>query len=274
MKTIGFIDYYLSEWHANNYPIWIKDLGEDFQIRYAWAEEYVSPVDGRNTDEWCRDFGAEKCDTIDELCQKSDYIVILAPSNPEKHLAYAKAALPYKKRTYIDKTFAPDFETTQTIFNMSNTEFFSTSALRYATELSGLEQSRAVITTGGGSNFDEYIVHQIEMAVKTIQEKPTAVRMQIQGSQIISSVQFENGKSAQMLYAPTYPFTINADTKNGESVYRQIQSDIFPALMADILHFFKTGEISFDPAQTLDVMKIRGALIECKAQPDEWRQIK
>ena len=25
MKTIGFIDYYLSEWHANNYPDWIKN---------------------------------------------------------------------------------------------------------------------------------------------------------------------------------------------------------------------------------------------------------
>ena len=24
MKTIGFIDYYLDEWHANNYPAWIR----------------------------------------------------------------------------------------------------------------------------------------------------------------------------------------------------------------------------------------------------------
>lgn len=28
MKKIGFIDYYLSEWHANNYPIWIKEICE------------------------------------------------------------------------------------------------------------------------------------------------------------------------------------------------------------------------------------------------------
>ena len=25
MKKIGFIDYYLDEWHANNYPQFIKD---------------------------------------------------------------------------------------------------------------------------------------------------------------------------------------------------------------------------------------------------------
>lgn len=39
MKTIGFIDYYLSEWHANNYPAWIRQasesLGLDLAVRYA-----------------------------------------------------------------------------------------------------------------------------------------------------------------------------------------------------------------------------------------------
>ena len=24
MQTIGFIDYFLDEWHANNYPEWIN----------------------------------------------------------------------------------------------------------------------------------------------------------------------------------------------------------------------------------------------------------
>ena len=84
MKTIGFIDYYISEWHANNYPAWIKEasekMGEDFVVKYAWAEEYVSPVDGKNTDEWCKKFGVEKCETIEDLCEKADYILILAPS--------------------------------------------------------------------------------------------------------------------------------------------------------------------------------------------------
>ena len=33
MKTIGFVDYYISEWHANNYPVWIKKICEE--IRYS-----------------------------------------------------------------------------------------------------------------------------------------------------------------------------------------------------------------------------------------------
>ncbi len=55
MKKIGFIDYYLSEWHANNYPNWIKTanekLGTDFEVAYAWAELDKSPLDGVTTDE-------------------------------------------------------------------------------------------------------------------------------------------------------------------------------------------------------------------------------
>ena len=29
MKKIGFVDYYLSEWHANNYPAWIERIAAE-----------------------------------------------------------------------------------------------------------------------------------------------------------------------------------------------------------------------------------------------------
>ena len=81
-KKIGFVDLYISEWHANNYPAWIKDaakkLSLSYDVAYAYAEQDDSPFDGRSTAQWCRDFSAEQCKTIDELCEKSDVIIILA----------------------------------------------------------------------------------------------------------------------------------------------------------------------------------------------------
>ena len=126
MKTIGFVDFYLSEWHANNYPAWIKQanekLGLDYKVAYAWAEQDLSPVYGKTTEEWCSEYGVEQCDTLKGLCEKSDVILVLAPSNPEKHLGYAEEVLKYGKNTYIDKTFAPDFKTAGKIFAIAINE--------------------------------------------------------------------------------------------------------------------------------------------------------
>ena len=137
MKKIGFVDYYISEWHANNYPAWIANacqkLGADYEVAYAWAELDVSPKYGETTAQWCEQKGVIQCNTLAELCEKSDVIVILAPTDPQTHLKYATEVLKYGKRTYIDKTFAPDLATAQQIFALGkkyNTPFFTSSARR------------------------------------------------------------------------------------------------------------------------------------------------
>ena len=276
MKTIGFVDYYISEWHANNYPQWIKDVcaesGRNFEVKYVWAEKYISPVDGRNTDEWCAEYGCEKCETLAELCQKCDYIMVLSPSNPEKHLKYAEEVLKYGKNTYIDKTFAPDFETAKMIFDIAQkygTRFFSTSALRYADELEDLKSENAIIL-GSGGNIEEYIIHQIEMAVTVTGEKPMSLKLEQQGEQYICHIAFENKKRAVLIYGEQIPYAICAEDENGNSVYRTIESSFFKNMISDILRFFENGEYSFDIAQTLDVMKIRTGVIEALGKNEEW----
>ena len=39
MKKVGFIDYYLDEWHANNYPNWLKEYsGGRYEVSFAYGE--------------------------------------------------------------------------------------------------------------------------------------------------------------------------------------------------------------------------------------------
>lgn len=277
MKTIGFVDFYISEWHANNYPVWIREIceetGQEFCVKYAWAEQDISPVDGRNTSQWCKEFGAEQCKSLAELCEKSDYILVLAPSNPEKHLEYAREVLKYHKHTYIDKTFAPDYAQAKAIFDIAaenGTLFFSSSALRYAAELDEFKDCKAVITTGGGRDVDEYIIHQIEMIQKVIDENPVAVKVENQGSQYICRILFENDKQASMIFAAGLSFGMCAENADGSSVQKNMESDFFKNLLKDILRFFETGVVSFDVKQTLAVMKIREAVIKGKEKPGEW----
>ena len=280
MKKIGFIDYYLSEWHANNYPNWIKKanekLGTDFEVAYAWAELDKSPLDGITTDEWCKTFGAKKCDTIEELCEKSDYIIILAPSDPDTHLRYAEAALPFGKRTYIDKTFAPDYATAKKIFELGekyNAPFFSTSALRYAEEFSELSGISNAIITGGGGNFHEYMIHPIEIFVSLFKDKVKKVRVESMGTHRLCKLVTEQGYEAAINYSPAYIYTVTAQMSEGIFCKKDATADFFVNLTEKIIGFFNTGKLPFDSAETLEVMKLRDALLEAEKNDGVWMEI-
>lgn len=273
MKKIGFVDYYISEWHANNYPAWMEricaEMGVEYKVAYAWAELDTSPIDGVSTAEWCEKFGAEKCATIDELCEKSDVIVILAPSNPETHLRYAEAVLKYGKRTYIDKTFAPDAAVGEAIFALAEkygTPFFSTSTLRYATELDATDAPDSILVTGGGSNLPEYFIHLGEMVVKKM-GAVRSVKATKNGTQWIIQAGTESGKDAAMIYGAAMPYGVYM-AKDGKEVWKSIRSPFFDGLIADMLSFFETGKTSFDTKETLEVMKLRDAVLKAVEMPD------
>lgn len=280
MKKIGFVDYYISEWHANNYPDWIKmankKLGTDFVLSYAWAQKDVSPNDNVTTDEWCEKYGVKKCNTIEELCEKSDYILILAPSNPETHLEYAKAVLPFGKPTYIDKTFAPDYDTAKRIFQIAkqyHTPFFSTSALRFANELDTFKGLKNAIITGGGGNFHEYMIHPIEMFVTMFSDKVTSVKVETMGASRICYLKTLNGFESSIIYSPQLSFSVAAQMSDSDLSKKEITSDFFVNLLEKMMAFFKTNKEPFNPAETLEVMRIRDALISAEKSNGVWLEI-
>ncbi len=271
MKKIGFIDYYIDEWHANNYPAWIEKAcaqkGLDYKVSYCFAELDVSLKYGGTTDEWCEKFGVEKCESIDELCEKSDVIIILAPSNPETHLRYAEAALKYGKPTYIDKTFAPSLNVAEKIFELAseyNTPFFSTSALRYATELDVVGAPKQMMVMGGGSNLPEYSVHLCEMIIKKMGGDVKAVSAIQNGTQWMIKADFGDGRSATAIYGAKLPYGIYFSSDEGEK-WIPVTSSFFDGLISDILDFFESGKPSFDINETLEVMRLRDKVIAATA---------
>lgn len=276
MKTIGLVDYFIDEWHSNNYIVWIKELcekhGYEFEVKYAWAE--ADTYDGKlSTDEWCAEKGIEKCNTIEELCEKSDYIMILAPANPEKHLKYAETVLKYGKNTYIDKTFAPCADEANEIFALGEkyaTKFFSTSALRYAEELEGCKNATAVMVKGGGRSFDEYIIHQIEMLVKAMGIGADCVKVFPSGRQKMCVVKYADGRCGFLGYAPSNPFVFVAQDGEDNEINQPVTSPFFVNLLDRILNFFLDGVLPFEKQQTIEVIRIRDALLKAAQTPDTW----
>lgn len=273
MKKIGFVDYYLNEWHADNYPAWIaanvREKGGDFVLSYAWAERDEPPCGGDSTDVWCKRNGAERCASIEELCEKSDCIFILSPDNPEKHLEYAKRVFPFGKPVYVDKTFAPDLAAAVKIYELSEkygTPFFSSSALGFADELADAGKARNFMTTGGGRNFEIYSVHQLEMVVKAMGTGAKRVIAAAGDSNVCVFVDYGDGRSAEVSYSDGYPFSV-AFEREGAGEYRPVVSAYFENMINAILRFFESGVPAVEKARTLEVIALRDACISALKNP-------
>ena len=265
MKKIGFIDYYISEWHANNYPAWIEDIirkhSLDMQLAYAYAEKDVSPVDGVTTQQWCEKFGVIQCSTIEELVEKSDYIFILSPDDPQKHLQFAEKVLPARKPTYIDKTFAPDVHTAEKIFALAEkygTPMYSSSALRFCDEISEFLNCKdaSVVLTNGPGKFDNYSIHQIEMIIAILNAVPQKCEVLINGKSRVLHYYLSGGKQAilELVEAHAVPFSFSVVGKE-LCEYRMAGSHMFENLLEQILLFFQDKKPRVCKEQTLSVIK-------------------
>ena len=273
MKKIGYIDYYLDEYHAHKGFVSLKELNEengtDYQITHVWAEK--DKEGGLSTAEFCEKYGVEACSTIAELTEKVDYIIILSPDNSERKLDFAKEALKAGKPVFLDKTFTDSYASAKEIFETAkkyNTPFFSASSLRYATELSSYTGTAdSLLVWGSGVDMIDYAVHYLEILMKTMGMGVKSVRWELRGDQEWVDVAYADGRKATIVismggdYFGFYVFP----TQNGHSAYLPIASNIFKLQMADVLRFFETGVVSFDANETLEIMKVRDAILQSKS---------
>ncbi len=111
MKRIGFIDYYIDEWHANNYPKWMRESsrGKQFEVALAWQE--ISPEGKQTLEQWCHEQQVSPAQRVEQVIAECDCLVVLSPDNPERHWDLCEYALKSGKACYVDKTFAPDYAT-------------------------------------------------------------------------------------------------------------------------------------------------------------------
>ncbi len=279
-KQIGFIDLFIDEWHANNYPAWFRmaALSNEFELGYAWEER--SLPGGRNLADWCAEFGMKPASSLSEVVAKSDALCVLAPSNPEVHEALAELALKSGKPVYIDKPFAPNRAAAERMFALAreyNTPMWSSSALRFGDEfqkICGEWRKKNVVlaqASGCGSNFPEYAIHQLEMVVATLGAGALEVRNISQaGTPALQiEVKYPDARQALLTYHAELPFGITLFDKQS-TVKVQDMSGMFENLCSEILKFFATGVSPVNPAETLEIASLLAAVIQAEQQPGVW----
>ena len=271
-KKIGFIDLFIDEWHANNYPEMIAkgSKGDRFEIAYAW-EEAPAP-EKRPLKQWCADFGVTPCASLEEVVEKSDCLCVLAPANPEVHERLAQIPLQSGKPVYIDKPFAENGETAKRIFALAekfHTPLMSSSALRYGDEFLAMQAlfreknvSPAVAATrGGGRNFPEYSIHQLEMIVALL--GVGAQNVIVTGNEKLLSglVEYPYDRSASFSYNTSGTFACFAQNGSVKAESSKM-SNIFENLLERIMEFYETGISPIPKEETLEIASVRAAAVE------------
>lgn len=277
MIKVGFIDYYLDEWHANNYPKMLKDASEGkYEVCYAYGK-IDSPIGGITNAAWAEKYGVELLSSIEEVIEKSDVLVVLSPDNPEMHEELCDLPLKSGKLCYVDKTFAPDKMTAERIFanaRAHGTKCYSSSALRFSAELNEIDTENIYkIYSEGPGTYEIYSIHQIEPIVRLMNVRAKRVMFTGDEKHPAMVMEFVDGRLAQMYQTANAGFKITTVSEDNKGTEYPIKSDFFGLFIQGMVQFFETGEVPVPAENTIDVIAIREAGIKAMKTPFEWVEI-
>lgn len=274
---IGFIDYYLDEWHANNYPKFFADAsGGEITIGCAYGE-IPSPYTGMTSEDWCKAHGIRHAASIEQVIEENDALVVLSPDTPEQHPHLCALPLSSGKRTYVDKTFATSKKTAEEIFAVAeahNTPCFSSSALRFSNEIKAADQSGIdFIGARGPGAFSNYAIHQVEPIV-TLMGSDVRRVMSIGTAQAPGLlIDYADGRRATMNCYGEGPFNFQLKYKDGHIAVIPDCTDYFANFITDLVDFFRSGDVKVSHAETIAIMGILEKGCAALADPEHWYPI-
>jgi hypothetical protein len=276
MKKIGFIDYFLDEWHAEHYPAWIEQAsGGAVTVAYAYGK--TDSPSGQSNADWCARHGIRLLTTIEETVAASDGIVVLSPDHPEHHEELSRLALQSGKPTYVDKTFAPDRRTALAMFARARehgTPLFSCSALRFADEYAGMERREieAVCSIGPGP-AQHYAVHQIEPIV-SLMGSPVKIMSAGTLNAPVLHLGFADGRQAAVhLLGWDCPFQLAVQYGSGRTAVAQPAANYFERFIRKLLAFIETGQPEVPPDETVAIVTAIEYGLKAEEAPGQWLQL-
>lgn len=277
MKKIGVIDYYLDQYHFENYPTWIREASHGtMEIAYAWAK--TEKPDGKSNAQCCAEQGIELVTTQEELIAKSDCLIVMSPDNPEQHEELCALALASGKYTYVDKTFAVDRATALRIVEMArkgNTPFFSTSALRFSREYAGLKKEGIeFISSRGPGMFGNYGIHQLEPIICLMGAGVQKIMYTGTASTPAFVLRYADGRCATMTQLGwECDFSLALNYEGDHAVVLQGASDFYQQFIVQLVGFFEDGVPRVPAEETVQVITILEYGHKAMQTPDVWVEL-
>ena len=227
----------------------------------------ISHLTGMTTDQWCEKFGIVRCNTIAELVEKSDYIIVLSPDNCEMHYELSHEALSSGKPVYVDKTFAESKAEALRIFAAGPSACFSSSALRFSEKLKAADRDgiEAMVCTGPGQPVN-YLIHQLEPVAMVMGTEVADVCWSGRGSANSWLLRFRDGRSACINMLPGADFEFRL-VRGEKTQLVAVNDPFFQRFIEAMLEFFRTEKAPVDHKTTVAIMAIREACLKAMEQP-------
>ena len=174
----------------------------------------------------------------------------------------------------MDKTFAVGRATAQRIIDHANrhhTPFFSTSALRYATEYMALEKDGlSHLCSRAPGAFSNYGIHSLEPIVCLM--GPDIEKIMFAGTPTapLFVLRFRDGRSAVMSQSVTWDFSIGANYTDKGPVEVTVHSDFYRNFLDVLTDFFRDGVPRVPAEETLQIMTILEYGAKAMETPDVW----
>ncbi|HKQ73328.1 MAG TPA: Gfo/Idh/MocA family oxidoreductase [Blastocatellia bacterium] len=229
-------------------------------------------------DKW----GVEIVGSIEELCRKVD-AVLLESVDGRPHLSQVRPVFAAKKRVFIDKPFTAGYADAREIVRLSResgTPFFSSSSLRFATDLQAMKRDEKLGAVLGAFTYGPapteprhpdlfwYGIHAVEMLYTLMGPGCESVtRVHTDGADAVVG-KWKDGRIGTM-----------RGIRNGKQDYGAVafgakanlatpipmKSD-YRNLLVEVVKFLQTGAPPIPPEETLEMMAFMEAADLSKAR--------
>jgi predicted dehydrogenase len=275
MMKIGLIDYYLDQYHAAYYPKWIKEVsGGEIQVTYGWAK--IDSPNGKANTQCAEENGYLLLDSAEAVIEQSDGLIVMSPDHAEMHEELCRLPLASGKPTYVDKTFAPDRAAALRIIETAQaagTPFFSTSAVRYASEYQSLpKENIRFINSRGPAQFDTYAIHQLEPIVSLMGSEIERIQFTGVSEGPAFALRFFDGRAAVFSLGGEgeADFSMMLSYRDAPTRTVTVASDFYRNFLTELVGFFRDCKPRVPAEDTLQIMTVLEYGKKAMQTPDIW----